>query len=258
MANRNSFAVLSSFNDDDSDSEPKSVVALHPATVPVTVPTVTAIQSYLPWWRTDQKIQAMLAGKIHWGDLVYQKPASVAVVPKPQQKPKLFPIDPEAHINAFLSISSRIREVTSDFYDLSALSDFEYESAIQWLRRDGWYISQQSATWIQAEPTEIPCTIVPPPYFDAPREPVISALSNFEYDSATQKRRPMSPRKTPQFCKHGSSCTSEGCPFVHGDTIPRVDRPCMAGKDCQRRKTCIFMHPGDAKGSVIHRPTPTK
>ena len=80
----------------------------------------------------------------------------------------------------------------------------------------------------------------------------------------------MDPKKRitiPRFCRLGEACPNKDttCNYVHGDTIPCVDKPCgfdkpAEGKMCtgEKRKTCIFMHPSEGQvwnpDMVIHRP----
>jgi hypothetical protein len=64
----------------------------------------------------------------------------------------------------------------------------------------------------------------------------------------------------PRFCREAGACTKEGCRYVHGDTIQRVDKPCGFGAECgkgdaAKRSSCIYMHPGEVWSAdlVVHR-----
>ena len=67
----------------------------------------------------------------------------------------------------------------------------------------------------------------------------------------------------PRFCRAAGTCTEAGCRYVHGDTIPRVDKPCGFGAACGasdpsglKRSQCLYMHPGETwtEGLVVRRP----
>jgi hypothetical protein len=65
-----------------------------------------------------------------------------------------------------------------------------------------------------------------------------------------------------RFCR-ATACTEAGCRYVHGDTIPKMDKPCGFGATCGasdptglKRSQCIYMHPGEVWTAdlCIHRP----
>jgi hypothetical protein len=68
----------------------------------------------------------------------------------------------------------------------------------------------------------------------------------------------------PRFCR-AAPCEEEDCRYVHGDTIPKVNRSCGFGESCGasdptgvKRSQCLYMHPGETwtTESCIHRPPP--
>ena len=194
-----------------------------------------------------------MEGRICWGDLMvpqssFKLPPHLYVAPRPQQT--------AADESAFLALNPRIREPRSDTYDLSKLTDAEFVTVMTWVYQKGWHVEEESRDWISAWPLSRP---LPPATFQwTPVSVDVPAPVPTPVPVPEAPRRPLSPRRTPQFCRDGPACEKhrhKNCPFVHGDTIPRINRPCGSGATCHRRAQCLFMHPGEVwtKDSVIHR-----
>ncbi len=76
-----------------------------------------------------------------------------------------------------------------------------------------------------------------------PSEPAVAPAPN-------PKHRPPILR----FCREGTACPNKdtGCRYVHGDTIPKIDKPCEFEEKCGapdptglKRSQCRYMHPGE-------------
>jgi hypothetical protein len=77
---------------------------------------------------------------------------------------------------------------------------------------------------------------------------------------APKPKAPKAVVTIPRFCREAAACSKEGCRYVHGDSIPRVDKPCGFGAECgkgdpAKRASCIYMHPGEVWSAdlVVHR-----
>ena len=67
---------------------------------------------------------------------------------------------------------------------------------------------------------------------------------------------PQDQRQRLQFCRFAGACRHQDtCPYVHGDTMPRINRACMRGQACPHRATCVYIHPGEryTPGDLIYR-----
>lgn len=225
----------------DSDSE-EEVVAVAPP-------------PYDP--STDPIFQAMARGEILWGDLFVAPPpppapagfqvAGLRRLP-PVAKSAAAPAEPlDLYRQPF---STHLEQHMASVYDTSAMSDRDWEACMTWLYANGWNVSAETRQGFQAEPDTLPPRVWVAP---APQAPLCAAGS----DSG---RRRAAPR--PIFCSGGPKCT-EGCPYVHGDTIPVMREPCQFGCACGKRVVgvgstpCIRLHPDEewTPTLVRHRPT---
>jgi hypothetical protein len=64
----------------------------------------------------------------------------------------------------------------------------------------------------------------------------------------------LAPVPVLRFCRAGADCAEKdtGCRYVHGDTIPKIDKPCGFGAECGasdptglKRSQCVYIHPGE-------------
>lgn len=160
-------------------------------------------------------------------------------------------------------------------YDTTALTDAEFTEMMTWLCAHGWEISGATRNSVMAAPAELPptewislealyalkeagacCDHSHPAVRKAAVPPTPLAAAGT--DGGRRKGAPI-----PRFCKAAGGCTEEGCRYVHGDTIPKVNKPCGFGAGCGaadptgvKRSQCLFLHPGEtwAEGLCIHRP----
>jgi hypothetical protein len=62
----------------------------------------------------------------------------------------------------------------------------------------------------------------------------------------------------PRFCRDAASCDKEGCRYVHGNKIDRLNEECAFGATCGakdptglKRSQCLRMHPGETWNSML-------
>jgi hypothetical protein len=262
MSKYNSFAALdcsTSSSDEAPSVKPMRMRVVKKARIaPITPASYVTNTGDKHAWMSSPTMVALASGEALWGDIMLPK-ESFTAPPRvrgtsPSFKKAIGQADAELvrfelqlHIEALLGFAN-IHTPYGDVYDFSALTDTEYASVMDWLHRDSWHIKEESRQWVEAWPTtnnpiaewrvvEPSRAITPPPVFVA--------------------RRAKSPRRTPQFCRNGRDCKeiASGCPFEHGDSLPKINRTCCAGGGCQRRATCLYMHPGEkwVPGCVLRR-----
>jgi hypothetical protein len=212
-------------------------------------------------YETDPIYQALKRGDILWGDLfVEPAPAPVpvpdgfqvagrrrapaaAATPAPETTPMDLYCQPFA---------SRLEQHTGSVYDTSEMSDRDWAACMTWLYANGWSVHGESRAGFQADPDTLPPRVWVSP---APPAPLCAAGSD------TGRRR-AAPR--PIFCSGGPKCT-DGCPYVHGDSIPVLNMPCQFGCGCGKRVVgvgatpCIRLHPDEewTPTMVRNRPVAT-
>jgi hypothetical protein len=153
----------------------------------------------------------------------------------------------------------------SDVFDTSALTDEEYAAFMTRLYAAGWSITQETRTVVQARPDTLPPRLwVPPGRFDGLTEDKEKVKSLIPLASPGTDKGRKKGAPVPRFCRAAGGCQEAGCRYTHGDTIPRVNRPCGFGEACGatdptgvKRSQCLYMHPGETwtEGMVIHRPS---
>jgi hypothetical protein len=160
-------------------------------------------------------------------------------------------------------------------YDTTDLTDAEFAEMMTWLCAHGWEITTATRTSVIAAPADLPptewisldalyalkeagacaCGSHPAVRKAATPAPALAAAGT---DGGRRKGAPI-----PRFCKAAGGCTEEGCRYVHGNTIPKVNKPCGFGEGCGasdptgvKRSQCLFLHPGETwtEGLCIHRP----
>lgn len=254
----------------DGFSHKKSAV---PAAAPVEVTEVLGFQGDM-----EAVLAAMKGGSQTWGDLLTVRAADATVTP-------VVPVVRRSRSNSWedfwaLPFTAGLRELWSDCYDCSSLSDPEWESLMRWLFDAGWDVGTYDRNCVEFEEANGPCRIWIPP----------SELEDMlEEDAALRRRRSphhchghshshshshakpaaaapveAAPRKksatVPRFCRIGMDCKEEGCRYVHGDTIPVQNKPCaFDGRCCgDKRTTCTYLHPSEGEvwtaDLVRHRP----
>ena len=259
---------------------------------------VDAAATLRAFCESDPVFLAMQRGDVLWGDLCYdaERDRAEAAVNRRLQFEEDRAL--EAHWDAAeralwqQPFARNLETPFGDHFDLSGLSDPEYEAFMRYIYAHGFYVEEFSRTHVYATPsTEEPRDWQAPSRFAGlaaeehhhagcshshghpathghsathgarvagPRAPAAGAMAAPGTDVGRRKGAPV-----PRFCRAAGACTEEGCRYVHGDTIPRVNKPCGFGADCGasdptgvKRSQCLFMHPGETWNSslVIRRP----
>jgi hypothetical protein len=184
-----------------------------------------------------------------------------------------------------------IVEVLPGYYSTRNLDDEAFEKLMTWLYATGWEVSTQNRflnivschhcntggqarLWTPAELEDEAGDRKPAQErYAAPKNACTKCgthhwLSKTPCPTSGSKglskpgtdigRRDGAPVPT-VFCNLGSACPKPGCRYVHGNTIPRIDRPCMSvrdGRTCSKLGSCVYMHQGEkyVPGMVITRP----
>ncbi len=226
------------------------------AVVEVPAPTLRSLVE-------DPLYIAMSRGDVLWGDICMSEfgavevAAPAPVVPRAVREPvgeDVFWAQPWA---------DRLEYNGGEHYDTRPLSDEEWADCMTWLYANGWYVWTEGRNGFSATPDTLPPRVWIPPRSAAPccgakKEKAVAPLSAPGSDSG---RRRAAPR--PIFCNGGEKC-KEGCPYVHGDTIPVLNALCQFGDACGKRVVgvgatpCCRLHPdeGEWNASMVrHRPT---
>lgn len=141
-----------------------------------------------------------------------------------------------------------VRSTDTDF-DLSFLSDTEYESLMKWLYAAGWGLLKETRTSITVDPEARL-----PPRIWIPSRLFQRADDGYCGIPATKSRRQIAT--IPRFCRHGPTCPnkSTSCHYTHEDRIPCIDEVCAfdnpaEGGCCsgEKRRTCIRIHPSEGE-----------
>jgi len=143
-----------------------------------------------------------------------------------------------------------VRSTDTDF-DLSFLSDTEYESLMKWLYAAGWGLLKETRTSITVDPE----ARLPPRIW----MPLIPSRRSGSTDDGMPTTRTRSRRQIatiPRFCRHGPNCSDRTttCHYSHEDRIPCIDEVCAfdnpaEGGCCsgEKRRTCIRIHPSEGE-----------
>ena len=128
-----------------------------------------------------------------------------------------------------------LKNETIDLYDCRLMSDDDYAAFMTYLYAHGWIVQHEERRWVQTVPWNEPARVWVPPAEKA---------------------------VVPRFCREAEECCTQDCRYVHGHTIPKVDRACGFGAKCgssdptgEKRALCIYMHPGEkwTAESCVHR-----
>lgn len=147
-------------------------------------------------------------------------------------------------------------------YDTSRLTDAEWADCMTWLYANGWYIWAEGRQGFSAVPDTLPPRVwIPPRPTAAPccqhkKEKAAPGPLSAPGADTGRRRAPVRPI----FCNGGDKCT-EGCPYVHGDTIPVLNSLCQFGDSCSKRVVgvgatpCCRLHPdeGPWNASMVRR-----
>ena len=132
--------------------------------------------------------------------------------------------------------SLSVKNENIDLYDCRLMSDEDYAAFMTYLYANGWIVSHEERRWVQAGTGFEPARVWVPP----------SSVSTASAGGKKEKT------VVPRFCREGEECCTQDCRYVHGDTIPKVNRACGFGERCgssdptgEKRALCIYMHPGE-------------
>lgn len=256
---RNTFAALL---DSDSESEPVSV--------PVSAPSPASL--------------FLFPEGVLWGDYDAPPLRPVSVFRQafvaPAAAPGVAPQEQtdEEQLDALWRqpFAADMEEFPTDDLDTRAMSDASWEALMTYLYAHGWDIVYAGREQIEAYPANLPPRIWTRPYEEDDEDrrqrrrreaqrPVAPCAA------AAPPRAPVAraqPKQVPRFCRgHADASDAATCRYVHGDTIPKVDRPCGFGAACGasdptglKRSQCLYIHAECGEvwtpESVIHRPAP--
>jgi len=131
--------------------------------------------------------------------------------------------------------SLSVKNETMDIYDCRLMSDADYAAFMTYLYAHGWIVQHEERRWVQAGTGFEPPRVWVPP-------------SAAACCAGGKKEKTVVPR----FCREGEECCTQDCRYVHGDSIPKVDRACGFGERCgssdptgEKRALCIYIHPGE-------------
>jgi hypothetical protein len=196
----------------------------------------------------DPILSALQRGDLLWGDIFMEEhlPAlaaapSISVPPAPAVDAQGDFAESEEHCLWAQPFARHLEAHTGDRYDFSGMTDTDYQACLTWMTSRGWTVESSDRAGCRAWPV----------LNGTPK--VWNRLGALSAPGSDRGRRKGCPR--PIFCKNGKACTVRGCEFVHGDTIPRKNCPCVGGADCKKIGQCLYMHPGETwtPDSVIRR-----
>jgi hypothetical protein len=137
--------------------------------------------------------------------------------------------------------SSYLEERYGGLYDCSYMPERDYAAFMQWLFSNGFEACAQSHRGlVRASWADLPARHWKP----------TKAAKWFPQEGTIQR-----------FCiKCPAGAPAEGCMYVHGDVIQRVNFPCKFALTCKgtKRAACLHMHPDETwtPDMVIRRQTP--
>jgi len=121
-----------------------------------------------------------------------------------------------------------LEESYHGFFDCSSMPERDYTAMMQWLYKNGFQVAAQS----HRGRLRVSWEDLPPRVWKA---------------TAAPKYRP-TDGQIQRFCiKCPLGEPAEGCKYVHGDVIHRVNFPCKFALTCSgtKRENCLHMHPGE-------------
>jgi hypothetical protein len=246
--------------------------------VPPKVTAVAAV-SVSPPTDIDSVLRAMACGSRSWADLMDELSGTPVTVVT--ERPVVVRRRNTWDDFWALPFTTGLRELWGDCYDCSSLTETQWNDMMRWLHEAGWDVGQYDRSSVEFEEADGPRrSWIPPAELEAMleedaamrshRRPAHRHSHSHCHHPVTEVTvvRPAPVKKAatvvPRFCREGTTCAKEGCRYVHGDTIPRVNEPCAFGAECGssdptglKRSQCLRMHPGEewAEGLVVHRPT---
>ena len=248
--------------EESSDSEGEvTVVAVEAVTEPQADVEAPVLRSLMD----DPLYAAMSRGDVLWGDLCMREEGWV---PEPMgPRAPVAPVVEPVGEDEFWSQpwADRLEMNGGDHYDTAGLSDEEWADCMTWLYANGWYVWTEGRQGFSASPDTLPPRVWIPPRAAAAAAPPCchhkKEKAPLSAPGSDAGRRRAAPR--PIFCNGGEKC-KEGCPYVHGDTIPVLNALCQFGDACGKRivsvggTPCCRIHPDEGAwdaSMVRNRPT---
>lgn len=262
---KNTWSALLSDSDSESEFETKTPPRKTRPQAPLAPKKMATAD--LDLFADDPILSAMNRGEIEWGTLLTQDqvytiydPVSVPSTPVEEGPSPLRGSEAEFWSAPW---AAKLGELVPDVYDTSKLSDVDFENMMAWLYDKGWWVGDFERSWVTFEPDNLPSR-----YWIAPADLTTGPVKVVRFDTCcghSHKKKAKSAETTQilRFCRAATACAEEGCRYVHGDTILRVDRPCAFGAACGatdptglKRSQCLYMHPGETWSAelVITRP----
>lgn len=234
--------------------------------------------------QNDPVFLAMQRGDVLWGDLCYDPARDRAEAAVRRQLQFQEDRALEAHWNSEeralwqQPFAEKLETPFGDHFDLRGLSDPEYETFMRYIYAHGFYVEEYDRTHVYATPSTEEPRVWPrdthgvghgtsrfanlgrgepaccnhshghsATHGRPPRAPAAGAMAAPGTDVGRRRGAPV-----PRFCRAAGACADEGCRYVHGDTIQRVNLPCNFGEGCGasdptgvKRSQCLRMHPGE-------------
>lgn len=263
---RNTFAALL---DSDSESEPVSVPVVAVAAATET-PSLFLFPEGENWGDHGVSLRPVSVFR-----QAFAAPPALALALSPQEQTD------EEQMDALWRqpFAADLEEYDSGDLDTRAISDASWEALMTYLYAHGWDVEYSVREGIEAYPANLPPRIWTRPYEEddedrrqrhrrAAQRPVAPAASASAPAAAPKPATKAAPKQVPRFCRgHADESEIATCRYVHGDTIPKVDRPCGFGAACGasdptglKRSQCLFIHVECGEvwtpESVIHRSQP--
>jgi hypothetical protein len=198
----------------------------------------------------DPLYAAMSRGDVLWGDLCMREDGWVPELLGPRAPVAV--VEPVGEDEFWTQPwADRLEMNGGDHYDTRTLSDEEWTDCMTWLYANGWYVWAEGRQGFSASPDTLPPRVWIPPR----REVAAPCCGHAKKERAPLSapgsdagRRRAAPR--PIFCNGGEKC-KEGCPYIHGDTIPVLNALCQFGDACGKRVVglgatpCCRIHPDE-------------
>jgi hypothetical protein len=155
------------------------------------------------------------------------------------------------------SFTETLEERIPDYYDTTGLTDDEFHAMLAWTYDKGWNVDICGRETVKLQSDDGPSRrYIAENFWERPA-PCCS-------HDHSHSHKPKKTSTIPRFCRT-ANCEDLDCRYVHGDTIPKTNRPCGFGAECGasdptgvKRSQCLFMHPGETwtAASCIHKPAP--
>lgn len=265
---RAGFAVLAVDSESSSDEEvtptapqcPPQVGAgcSHAARIEVKVLSAAPV-SLRNSLAVDAEYQALSRMDILWGDLMTTEADVAAMVERARALPAPAPVTPPAPFDAEAAeeelwsqpFAANLSVWWADTYDTRKLTNTEFHDMLSWLYERGWRVESHDRNGVQAFPDNLPSRrYIAVSFVEAEAE--AEGHGHCCGSKAAHTARVKAPVVIPRFCRAGAECADTACRYVHGDTIPKTNKPCGFGAECgasdptgKKRSQCIYIHPGE-------------